>query len=574
MTGSQSLPDGKRSGNPRPPANEVDQGATFVQGTDDAGQMDKTFVAGPKAPAAKNPAPAGKPPAQKTQAGGSAPPAKSGDAAAKTQQIGDFKILKKLGQGGMGTVYLGHQVSLDRPCAIKVLSKEMAAKPGFVERFVREARSMAKINHPNVVGCYHVGDEKGLHFIAVELMDGRSMQDWLDDQQKLTIPDAVLVTLVCSEALAHAHGLNLIHRDIKPDNILVTKAGIIKVSDLGLAKAVDDEDMSMTQSGTGLGTPHYMPPEQARNAKHVDQRCDIYALGVTLYHFLTGQLPFAGDSVTQLILNKEKGQFSRVRKACPECPEKLDLIVDKMMAKNPDHRYKTFMEVIRDLEAGGWAGESLSFITSDKKAVVRRSAGPPTMASGPAGRANSASLNKAAAAMPSVGMTSMADAERARPAASLDGNFYVRTVGDNGKPKIGKMTVGQVLAAMRTDKLDPKSQASPTSNGPFLPLAQIPVFEGEASRMLTRMKTKVRGQSLASEYSKLEKQYNRRKWWEMLSRFKDGTLGFVGLLAYLAAIGVIIVTLYLYGWPFVKETFLNQMKPTSTAPAPAPKGTP
>ncbi len=131
-------------------------------------------------------------------AGGSADASR---AAGKTQRLGDFEVRRKLGQGGMGVVYLAHQVSLDRPVALKVLSKEMAARPGFVERFVREARAMAKINHPSVVNCYHVGEEKGLHYVAMELMDGRSMQNWVDDLGKIPVPDAVLIALICAEAL-------------------------------------------------------------------------------------------------------------------------------------------------------------------------------------------------------------------------------------------------------------------------------------------------------------------------------------------------------------------------------------
>ena len=130
------------------------------------------------------------------------------------------------------------------------------------------------------------------------------MQDWLDQWGRLSVPDAVLVTARCAEALLHAHEANLVHRDIKPDNVLVTKSGQVKVADFGLAKAAD-EDVSMTQSGTGMGTPLYMAPEQARNAKTVDLRADIYALGCSLYHFLTGELPFKGDTALELVMAKE-----------------------------------------------------------------------------------------------------------------------------------------------------------------------------------------------------------------------------------------------------------------------------
>ena len=228
----------------------------------------------------------------------------------KSYRLGDFELRREIGRGGMGKVYLAQQISLDRPCAVKVMSSELSQNPTFVERFIREARAMARLDHPNVVRCYAVGEERGKHYVAMELIDGKSMQDWLDDLGKLEVPDALLVTLICADALQFAHAKNMIHRDIKPDNLLVTRHGVVKVADLGLAKAID-EDMSMTQSGTGLGTPHYMPPEQARNAKHVDSRCDVYALGSTLYHFVTGELPFAARRSSNSSRRKRKGSSNR-----------------------------------------------------------------------------------------------------------------------------------------------------------------------------------------------------------------------------------------------------------------------
>jgi serine/threonine protein kinase len=147
----------------------------------------------------------------------------------KVVRLGDFQLKKKLGQGGMGEVYLATQISLDRKVALKVLSKELAKKPGFVERFVREARAMARIDHPNAVKVYAAEADKGLNFVAIEFIDGQSMQDVMDSSQQLSVGDAINVVLSCADALAHAHEMNLIHRDIKPDNILVTKKGVVKV---------------------------------------------------------------------------------------------------------------------------------------------------------------------------------------------------------------------------------------------------------------------------------------------------------------------------------------------------------
>lgn len=467
---------------------------------------------------------------------GSTKSAKAG--AEKTTVLGDFKLLRKLGQGGMGTVYLAHQISLDRPCALKVLSKELAAKPGFVDRFVREARAMAKVDHPNAVKCYAVDEVKGLHFVAMELIDGQSMQDWVDQLGKLSVPDALHVTLLCADALSHAHGMNMIHRDVKPDNILVTKKGGVKVSDFGLAKALDD-DMSMTQSGTGLGTPHYMAPEQARNAKHVDHRTDIYALGGTLYYFLTGQTPFKGDTIVDLITAKERGSFTPAKRITPEVPERLDLILDKAMAKEAKHRYATMAEMIRDLESLNMASESLSFITSPEREVMRRSGTASPMAATRAGFNTQTSAPSA----PVIPATSAQDADRQnRKTAGFDmqAKWYVKHTDAHGKPAVSRWTTAQVLTAMKSNNLDATARVTRDPQEPFLPFAQVPEFAAEANKLVTRTKVKAKEQSLASQYEKLEKQYRRQKWWRLLARFKDGTLGMVGLILYLAVVAAII----------------------------------
>ncbi len=489
-----------------------------------------------------------------------APAAKTvAETPAKTlPQLGDFVLRKKLGQGGMGTVYLGHQVSLDRPCAVKVMARELAQKPGFVERFLREARAMARIDHPHVVRCYAVGEEKGHHYVAMELIEGRSMQDWLNQIGTFPVPDAVLTTLVAAEALDHAHALKMIHRDIKPDNLLVTNKGEIKVADLGLAKATDEE-MSMTQSGAGLGTPHYMPPEQARNAKHVDHRCDIYALGCTLYHFVTGALPFSGETIVDLITNKEQGKFKPARRINSEVPERLDLMIDKAMAKDPAHRYQSMREFIQDLESLQIAAESLSFIHHPQKVAGRRKSSPSTPTVGGAG----GGVTRPAMRVPAKGAPSSAqDAASQQQANDPRKEWFVKSPDASGKLKMAKLTTVQILAGLKSDKLNPKTQVAISTKGPFLPLAQVPVFEDEVRKMLTRAKASARDMGLAAAYEQIEKQYNRQKWWRLLARFREGTLGIVGLILYLAAIAAIIaglVWLVPIGW----EWIATQLKLTS-----------
>lgn len=471
----------------------------------------------------------------------------------KATVLGDFKLIRKLGQGGMGTVYLGHQESLDRDCAVKVLSKEFAAKKGFVDRFIREARAMAKINHPNVVDCYAVGEAKGFHFVAMELIDGQSMQDWIDQLGRLSVGDALLVTIMVAEALHFAHEMDMIHRDVKPDNILLSKKGVVKVSDMGLAKAVNEDDMGLTQSGTGLGTPHYMAPEQARDAKHVDRRSDIYALGCTLYHFLTGQTPFAGESVLELIVNKEKGQFTPARRHNSEVPERLDLIIDKAMASNPAHRYQTCAEFIADLDALQLASEALTFIDEEHRTPLRRRSSANARTGGvdaatiAAGVSESKSKKKkrsSGSSQRTRSSTGSTQKSGSTPSIEAGGKWYVKAESSDGKVKIGKMTTPQILQAMKIDKLNARTQIASNSKGPFLPIAQIPVFEDEARRMITRQTAQAKNRSLAGEYEKLARQYERRKWWDYFRRLANGTLGLVGLLIWLGIIGAVAVGLY------------------------------
>ena len=227
-------------------------------------------------------------------------PGQSDDA----EMIGEFRVVKKLGQGGMGAVYKARHEALDRDVALKVLAPNLAANKSFVDRFLREARIQAKLDHPHIVKCYHIGEHKGLPYLALEYIDGGSVQACVEKLGKLSVGDAVHITLACAYALQHAHEQNMIHRDIKPDNLLISKKGVVKLADLGLAKATD-ENLSLTQSGTGAGTPYYMSPEQTRNAKHCDGRTDVYSMGVMLYVLLTGKMPFQGTTTVELLQSKE-----------------------------------------------------------------------------------------------------------------------------------------------------------------------------------------------------------------------------------------------------------------------------
>ena len=479
----------------------------------------------------------------------------------KEVQLGDFKLLKKLGQGGMGEVFLANQVSLDRNVALKILSKDMAKKPGFVERFVREARAMARIDHPNAVKVYAADTDKGYNYVAIEYIDGQSMQDWMDDKGKLEVGDAVHVILSCADALAHAHELNIVHRDIKPDNILVTKKGVVKVADFGLAKALDDEDMSMTQSGTGLGTPLYMPPEQARDAKNVDLRTDIYALGVTLYYFLTGRLPFEGETVIKLIMSKEKGQYAPVRKHNPAVPEKLELVVDKMIQKDKNHRYANCSDLIGDLEKLGLENQVLTFseVGEGGARTTGRGRQRTTVGTSP--------TTTTGASVPQF-RTSADDAMASHTKANATDStlWYVRYTNAKGETTVKEMTTRQIQQGIMSEVFDVKAQAQKKdSGGGFLPLAAHAEFQPLMKKRLVKTQDEVRKESLKDQFAKIDKEERSRKRWHRVKLWFENLVGGVGLLVYLAIIVIALFGAY-YGiryflYPWI-ESYLNSSTST------------
>lgn len=458
-------------------------------------------------------------------------------------RLGDFQLKRRLGKGGMGEVFLAHQVSLDRVVALKTLTKELAKQADFVKRFQREARSMAKIDHNNVVKVYAVDSYKGIHFVAIEYIDGKSVQDWLDKIDQLSVADAVHITVVCAQALSHAHERNMVHRDIKPDNILLTSKGVVKVADFGLAKAID-EDVSMTQSGTGLGTPLYMAPEQARNAKHVDQRSDIYALGATLYHMLTGKLPFTGGSTLELIIAKEKGTYTSAKQLKPEVPERLDLIIDKMMSKDPNHRYKTSEEVVRDLTALGLHEQPLSFIDGAEAPMgVARSQSPTMGALGATVAGTAGGLT-----MPT------SDGQGSKSSRT----WYVQYHTPDGKPMMEKFSSRRVVKMINAGLLTPKARAKASSDGTYLPLAQFPEFVDAIDRQLARRAATGKNEDMQSLYKQVEKAEKSRLRWRWIRNKLRGLVGGVGLIAWIILIllvGGILLFTFSNAWNWVGNSF-------------------
>jgi len=509
--------------------------------------LDATFVpqatAVPTKPSASKPA--------ESQAKKSAGSTEGDAKKTNSSLLGKYKLLKKLGQGGMGEVYLGEDTKLGRKAAIKVLSKGLAGKEDFVTRFYKEARAMARVNHDNAVSVYDVDQERGIHFVAMEFVDGKSMQKWMDTLGKLSVGDAIHVTLRCAEALQFAHGQNLIHRDIKPDNIMLTSKGKVKVADFGLAKATDD-DLSMPASGQGLGPPYYMAPEQARNAKYVDGRTDVYALGVTLYYFLTGKLPFSGNSALDVIIAKEKGQFESARKLNPQVPDRLDLIIGKMVDKDLERRFKDCGEVIKMLAGLGLENPSLSFIDAPDR-VVQTASGSVSQSS----RVSQTTMpNLSRTSGTGVPRTSAEDAAAHAPHADTGPattTWIVQFKSPQGKDTIGKFTTQQIHTALRNGTLDVKARLKKNAADSFAPIGFFPDFEKAVEGRNIKAKAEQKSSGLKSEFEKLGRQYDRRGWTRWFRNILSGATGFVSLLIWLAIVAALIGALYFF-FPSIWET--------------------
>ncbi|MFH0911487.1 MAG: serine/threonine-protein kinase [Planctomycetota bacterium] len=263
------------------------------------------------------------------------------------EEIGGYRIERKLGQGAMGTVYLARQLSLDRPVALKILDERFSRDSVYVERFEREALACARFVHFNVVQVYDFGHRERLYYIVSEYVDGATVQDLINKNGALSPERATEIVLQSACAIAAAQEADIIHRDVKPDNIMIARDGIVKVADFGLAK-LTQEGASVTQTGV-IGTPFYMSPEQAQGGT-ADSRSDIYSLGVTFFHMLTGQVPFIGENVLSVLLQHVSGERPDPTAINPAVPRIVSDVVLRMMAREPARRYAAPQELVRALE--------------------------------------------------------------------------------------------------------------------------------------------------------------------------------------------------------------------------------
>ncbi|MDX2038406.1 MAG: protein kinase [Isosphaeraceae bacterium] len=362
--------------------------------------------------------------------------------------LGAYLILDRLGSGAMGTVYRALHRRMNRVTAIKMMTSETARKPGFSERFDREVQTLAQLRHDNIVIAYDAGECGGRPYLAMEFVDGRDLATEVVEGGPLSTSDAVDVVIQAASGLGYAHRRGLVHRDVKPANLLRDAGGTVKVADLGIARVRDMGDTvvdhAITQAGDFIGSAAYAAPEQAIDATAVDARADIYALGCTFYFLLTGRPPYVNKSLMSLLLMHRDAAIPDVRADRPDAPAEAASLIARMLAKDPDDRFASMDDVIRALQTLR-AGGKLSF---DR---------PRRAARGPHGDRSSAGLDPAS------------DFEdRIRPSAELE-------------------TVAETPASARAPTTAPSLGHSTTERGDARRLARISVVLVEPSRLQSRV---------------------------------------------------------------------------------------
>ena len=264
------------------------------------------------------------------------------------QKINDrYQIIRSIGEGGMANVYLAHDLILDRDVAVKILRGDLSDDEKFVRRFQREAIAASSLSHPNIVEMYDVGEDDGKYYIVMEYVDGKTLKSLIKKRGALTLPEVIDIMLQLTSAIACAHDSNIIHRDIKPQNVLIKEDGIVKITDFGIAMALNSNEL--TQTNTVMGSVHYLPPEQA-NGRGATVKSDIYSLGIVMYELLTGEIPFKGDNAVEIAIKQMKNQIPSVCAINDQIPQSVENIILKACAKNPKNRYNNVLEMYKDIE--------------------------------------------------------------------------------------------------------------------------------------------------------------------------------------------------------------------------------
>lgn len=265
----------------------------------------------------------------------------------KGQKISDrYQIIKAIGEGGMANVYLAYDTILDRDVAVKVLRGDLANDEKFVRRFQREALSASSLTHPNIVEVYDVGEDHGMYYIVMEYVEGRHLKDLIKKRGKLTTSEVIDIMLQITDGMSVAHDSYIIHRDIKPQNIMILENGLVKIMDFGIAMALNSTQL--TQTNSVMGSVHYLPPEQA-SGKGATLQSDIYSMGIVMYELLTGKLPYKGDNAVEIALKQLKEPLPDIREELPNIPQSIENIIIKATAKNPKNRYADAREMHEDL---------------------------------------------------------------------------------------------------------------------------------------------------------------------------------------------------------------------------------
>jgi len=267
------------------------------------------------------------------------------------RQIPGYQIIAKIGSGAMATVFKARQLSLDRMVAIKVLPRRLSENAEYVERFYKEGKAAASLNHPNIVQAFDVGEAGGYHYFVMEYVEGHTLYDELAGGKVFGEPEALAIVMQIARALNHAHSQGLIHRDVKPKNIMITQNGTAKLADMGLARTAADVEAAQAEAGRAFGTPYYISPEQIRGEVDIDFRADIYSLGATMYHLVTGRVPFDAPTPAAVMHKHLKEPLVPPDHINTSLSTGIGEVVEVMMAKDRNRRYSSTSDLLLDLQA-------------------------------------------------------------------------------------------------------------------------------------------------------------------------------------------------------------------------------
>ena len=359
------------------------------------------------------------------------------------RSVGNYDLIEKIAEGGMGAVYKGRHRTSGQIVAIKIVPPDTAKNQVLLKRFEMEFRAASVLDHPNIVKALDYNGH-GTPFLVMEFVDGESLGQRVERDGAIPEREAIRIIAQVCDGLHKAHKQSLIHRDVKPDNILLTQTGVAKLTDMGLVKDVDAE-LNLTRTGRGLGTPHFMSPEQFRNAKNADVRCDVYSLGATLYMMVTGEIPFAKTNPLDCWMKKVKNDFPAPRKVNPALSERIDWAVRRAMSADPTQRPATCREFVEDL-----TGNNAAVHGPPSTAIPQIPGGPTT--SDPTPAPNSAALE--------------------------DVLWYMVYKGPDGQPHTVKGLTSSIRDNLRRGALgDPATiMVSKIKTGPFAPLKQTVEF--------------------------------------------------------------------------------------------------